>query len=90
MIEERGQKVIYGKANKALYSTLNASLLFLKDLTSTIGGRKFDNNNDVFILNLSNYILNSVIMISSLPWFLLLDRPLEEIPEQSPSRILAW
>ena len=28
MVEEKGQKVIYGKANKALYGTLNASLLF--------------------------------------------------------------
>ena len=28
MVEEKGQKVIYRKANKALYSTLNASLLF--------------------------------------------------------------
>ena len=35
MVEEKGQKVIYGKANKALYGTLNASLLFWKDLTGT-------------------------------------------------------
>ena len=52
MVEERGQKVIYGKANKALYGTLNASLLFWKDLTSTIDGWKFGDNNDGFILNL--------------------------------------
>ena len=51
MVEERGQKVIYGKANKALYGTLNASLLFWKDLTGTIGEWKFDNDNDRFILN---------------------------------------
>ena len=38
MVEEREQKVIYGKANKALYGTLNASSLFWKDLTSTIDG----------------------------------------------------
>ena len=28
MSEEEGQKLIYRKANKALYGTLNASLLF--------------------------------------------------------------
>ena len=28
MVEEKGQKVIYRKANKALYGTLNVSLLF--------------------------------------------------------------
>ena len=51
MVEEKGQKVIYGKANKALYSTLNASLLFWNDLTCTIGEWKFGDNNDGFILN---------------------------------------
>ena len=51
MVEEKGQKVIYGKANKALYGTLNASLLFWKDLTSTIGDWKFGDDNDGFILN---------------------------------------
>ena len=51
MVEEKGQKVIYRKANKALYGTLNASLLFLKDLTGTIGEWKFGGNNGVFILN---------------------------------------
>ena len=51
MVEERGQKVIYGNANKALSGTLNTSLLFWKDLTSTIGGRKFGNDNNGFILN---------------------------------------
>ena len=51
MVEEKGQKVIYGKANKALYGTLNASLLFWKDLTGKIGERKFGDNNDEFILN---------------------------------------
>ena len=51
MVEEKGQKVIYGKVNKALYGTLNASLLFWKDLTGTIDEWKFDNDNDGFILN---------------------------------------
>ena len=50
MVEEKGQKVIYEKANKALYGTLNASLLFWKDLTGTIGEWKFGDNNDGFIL----------------------------------------
>ena len=51
MVEERGQKVIFEKANKALYDTLNASLLFWKNLTSTIGGWKFGYDNDGLILN---------------------------------------
>ena len=51
MVEEKGQKVIYGKADKALYGTLNASLLFWKDLTGTIGEWNFGNDNDGFILN---------------------------------------
>ena len=51
MVEERGQKVIFGKANKALYGTLNKSLLFWKDLTGIIGKWKFDNDNNGFILN---------------------------------------
>ena len=51
MVEEKGQKVMYGKANKALYGTLNASLLFWKDLTGKIGEWKFGDNNDRFILN---------------------------------------
>ena len=46
--------MIYGKANKALYGTLNASLLFWKDLTGTIGEWKFGNNNHGFIFNLYN------------------------------------
>ena len=51
MVEEKGQKVIYGRANKALYGTLNASLLFWKDLTSTIDEWYFGDDNDEFILN---------------------------------------
>ena len=51
MVEEKGQKVIYGKANKALYGTLKISLLFWKDLTGKIDEWKFSNNNDRFILN---------------------------------------
>ena len=51
MVEEKGQKVIHGKANKALYGTLNASLLFWKDLIGTIGKWKFGDDNDGFILN---------------------------------------
>ena len=51
MVEEKGQMVIYGKANKALYGTLDASLLFWKDLTTTIGGWSFGDDNDGFILN---------------------------------------
>ena len=51
MVEEKGQKVIYGKANKALYGTLDASLLCWKDLTGTISEWKFSNDNDRFILN---------------------------------------
>ena len=51
MIEEKGQKVIYGKTNKSLYGALNASLLFWKDLTGTIGEWQFGDNNDGFILN---------------------------------------
>ena len=63
MAEERGQKVIYGKANKALYGALNASLLFWKDLTGTIGKWKFSDDNDGFILNpydtcVANCIIN--------------------------------
>ena len=52
MVEEKGQKVIYGKANKVLYGALDASLLFWKDLTGIIGEWKFGNDNDGFILNL--------------------------------------
>ena len=51
MVEKKGQKVIYGKTNNALYGTLNASLLFWKDLTGTIGEWCFGENNDGFILN---------------------------------------
>ena len=51
MVEEKGQKVIQGKANKALYGTLNVSLLFWKDLTSTISDWKCGDDNDGFILN---------------------------------------
>ena len=40
------------KANKALYDTLNVSLLFSKDLIGTIGEWKFGDDNDGFILNL--------------------------------------
>ena len=51
------------KDNKALYGTLNASLLFWKDLTSTIGGWKFGDDNTGIILNLNdtcvaNYMIN--------------------------------
>ena len=52
MVEEKGQKVIYGKASKALYDTLNTSLLFQKDLTDMIGELKFGDDNNGFILNL--------------------------------------
>ena len=51
MVEEKGQKVLYGKAHKALYGTLNASLLFWKDLAGIIGEWKFGDDNDGFILN---------------------------------------
>ena len=51
MVEEKGQEVIYGKANNALYGTLNASLLLWKDLTGAIGKWNFGDNNDGFILN---------------------------------------
>ena len=63
MVEEKGQKVIYGKANKALYGTLDASLLFWKNLTGTIGEWKFGDDNDGLILNpyntcVANYMIN--------------------------------
>ena len=51
MVEEKGQKVIYGEANKDLCGTLNVSFLFWKDLTGTIGEWKFSNDNDGFSLN---------------------------------------
>ena len=51
MVEEKGQKAIYRQANKALYGTLDALLLFWKDLTGTIGKWKFGDNNNGFILN---------------------------------------
>ena len=51
MVEEKGQKVIYGKVNMALYGTLNTPLLFWKDLTGTIGKLKFGDNSNGFILN---------------------------------------
>ena len=52
MVEEKGQKVICGKANKALYGTLNASLLFWKDFTGTICEWYFGNDNDGFFLKI--------------------------------------
>ena len=51
MVWEKGQPAIYGKANKALYGTLNASLLFWKDLTGTIGKWHYGNDNNRFIVN---------------------------------------
>ena len=59
--------MIYGEANKAFYGTLNASLLFLKDLTGTLGEWKFGNNNDGFILNpydtcVANCMINGKIV----------------------------
>ena len=51
MVEEKGQKMIDEKTNKALYDTLNTSVLFWKDLTGTIGEWKFSNDNDGFSLN---------------------------------------
>ena len=72
MVEEKGQKVIYGKVSKALYVTLNASLLFCKNLTSTIRDWYFGKDNDGFILNpfvtcVANYMhkLNSKSLAES-------------------------
>ena len=43
-----------GLADPLLYGTLNASLLFWKDLTGTIGEWNFGDDNHGFILNLYN------------------------------------